>query len=50
MVMTIHHDQRLYIDPGRAHVIENQIADALVLGRVGIGPREQEHTVGELGA
>src|SRR6266571_4498161 len=39
--------ERLHRHPGRVHV-EEEVRDALVLGRVGVRPREQHHPVGDV--
>ena len=40
--------ERLHRDAGRVHV-EQEVGDALVLGRVGIGAGQQHHPVGDVG-
>src|SRR5712671_3808641 len=50
MMMAVHHDQRTDLNAGSLHVVEQQIAYSLVLRRVRIGARKQEHPVRELRA
>src|SRR6185312_12108524 len=50
MMMPVHHDQRSHLYAGRFHVIEQQVTDSLMLGRLRIGSGEQEHLVRELGS
>src|SRR5438132_918128 len=47
MVMAVHHHQRTHLHAARMHVVEQQVTDPLMLGRVGIGARQQEHSVGD---
>src|SRR5713226_4138921 len=50
MVMPVHYDQRTHVDARRSHVVDDQVADALVLGRARIGAGEEKHLVGILRA
>ena len=47
--VAVHQDERAHRDARRLHV-DQEVADAAVLGRGGIGAHEQEDPVGELGA
>src|SRR5713226_2174414 len=50
VMVPIHYDQRTHVDARRSHVVDDQVADALVLGSARIGAREQKHLVGILRA
>jgi hypothetical protein len=45
VVAALHHDERPHVDPGSLHRDE-QVGDARVLGRVGLGAEQAEHHVG----